>query len=44
MDPSATLPRPPEHEARQRGWEGRIARGFRLARVSWEVLAVTAAC
>jgi len=21
------------------GWEGRIARGFRLARVSWEVLA-----
>lgn len=39
MDPAATLPRPPADKARQRRWEGRIARGFRLARVSWEVLA-----
>ena len=39
MDPSATLPRPPRDDVRQDGWEGRIARGFRLARVSWEVLA-----
>jgi hypothetical protein len=39
MDPVITLPRPPSDDARERGWEGRIARGFRLARVSWEVLA-----
>jgi hypothetical protein len=36
MDPTQT---PPETLIDgPRGWEGRIARGFRLARVSWEVL------
>ena len=38
MDPSATLSRPPGEDAGRRGWEGRIARGFRVARVSGEVL------
>jgi hypothetical protein len=35
MEPSSTAP----DDARPAGWEGRIARGFRLARVSLEVLA-----
>ncbi|MEA2219100.1 MAG: hypothetical protein QOJ35_1726 [Solirubrobacteraceae bacterium] len=41
MDPLATTPDdalPAAHDERP-GWEGRIARGFRLARVSLEVLA-----
>jgi hypothetical protein len=37
MDPAETAPETPIDSPA--GWEGRIARGFRLARVSWEVLA-----
>src|SRR5215207_7637785 len=36
MDLTRTLPET-RYDA-PAGWEGRIARGFRLARVSWEVL------
>ncbi len=37
MDLTETAPGPAIESPA--GWEGRIARGFRLARVSWEVLA-----
>jgi hypothetical protein len=36
MDP--TRPAPETRTDAPQGWEGRIARGFRLARISWDVL------